>query len=241
MPDKLANRILIGFLVLGGLFSRYGFASEDASQNQIAQRQAFLQAERYIAQGRNEDYLILAASLKDYPLYPFLHYQWLKNHLDDQASIEQYLSEYADSRYAQQLLSKWLLSLAKQHRWDLVLSHQYPSNSPETQCLFALAQYHSNQPQTALDRAKQLWLQTDPDSETCDALFGLLKQSSSFDSQLAWQKFQQQITANNPQTANQLISLLSDQQAKTAKLWLKLFKQPELVTDVTQSQLNPIL
>jgi soluble lytic murein transglycosylase len=229
MLDKLANRILIGCLVLGSLFSRYGFAGEDASQNQIAQRQAFLQAERYAAQSRDEDYLILASSLKDYPLYPFLHYEWLKNHLDDQASIELYLSEYADSRYAQQLLGKWLLSLAKQQRWDLVLNHQYPSNNPETQCLFALAQYHSNQQQNALDSAKQLWLQANSHGETCDVLFGLLKQSSSFDSQLAWQKFKQELTANNPQTAHQLLSLLSDQQAQTAKLWLKLFKQPELV------------
>ena len=228
MPHKSIHKLFFQ-LLLGCLFSSHGFAAEDASQNRIAQRQAFLQAERYINENREADYFALAASLKNYPLYPYLHYQWLKNHLDDQANIELYLSEYADSRFAPALQSKWLLYLGKQQRWDSVLSHQYPSNTAETQCLFALAQYHSNQPATALDSAKRLWLQKDPHSENCDALFGLLKQSSSFDSDLAWQKLKLELSNNNPQAATPLLELLSEQRRQIASLWLKLYKQPDLV------------
>jgi soluble lytic murein transglycosylase len=228
MPHKSVNRLFVQ-LILYSLFSSNSFAIEDASQNRIAQRQAFLQAERYISQNREADYFALAASLKTYPLYPYLHYQWLKNHLDDQNGIELYLSEYADSRYAQQLHSKWLFNLGKQQRWDAVLSHQYPTDNPETQCLFALAQFHNNQSVVALNRAKRLWLQADLHSEHCDALFSLLKQSSSFDSDLAWQKFQWALSKNNPQVATPLLDFLSDQQRPIANIWLKLYKQPELV------------
>ena len=228
MPHKSIRKLFVQ-LLLCCLFTSYGFAAEDASQNRIAQRQAFLQAERYITENREADYFALAASLKSYPLYPYLHYQWLKNHLDDQGSIELYLSEYADSRFAQALQSKWLLYLGKQQRWDAVLSHQYLSDNPETQCLFALAKYHSNQQLSALDSAKRLWLQADPHSENCDALFSLLKQSSSFDSDLAWQKFKWELSNNNPQSASQLLGFLSEQRREIANIWLKLFKQPELV------------
>ena len=86
MPHKSVNRLFVQ-LILYSLFSSNSFAIEDASQNRIAQRQAFLQAERYISQNREADYFALAASLKTYPLYPYLHYQWLKNHLDDQNGI----------------------------------------------------------------------------------------------------------------------------------------------------------
>ena len=228
MPHNLVYSLWVQ-LLLCCVFSGNSFATEDASQNRIAQRQAFLQAERYISANRDADYLALAASLKNYPLYPYLHFQWLKNHLDDQNSIELYLSEYSDSRYAQQLKSKWLLNLGKQQRWDSVLSQQYPSENPETQCLFALAKYHSNQQTIALDSAKRLWLQADPHSENCDILFSLLKQSSYFDSDLAWQKFKLELSNDNPQSATQLLTFLSEQHRQIANLWLKLYKQPALI------------
>ncbi|MGZ5015824.1 MAG: transglycosylase SLT domain-containing protein, partial [Methylobacter sp.] len=45
------------------------------------QRNDFLQAEKLLAQGNNAAFMQVSAALIDYPLYPYLQYQWLKDNL----------------------------------------------------------------------------------------------------------------------------------------------------------------
>ncbi|MGZ8944414.1 MAG: hypothetical protein ACXW1W_03200, partial [Methylococcaceae bacterium] len=45
------------------------------------QRQDFLLAEKMVEQGNEGAFLTLSSTLTDYPLYPYLQYQWLKNNL----------------------------------------------------------------------------------------------------------------------------------------------------------------
>lgn len=40
-----------------------------------AMRHSFLQAEQYLKQHRDDDYFAISETLKNYPLYPYLHYQ----------------------------------------------------------------------------------------------------------------------------------------------------------------------
>jgi len=62
------------------------------------QRQDFLLAERLVEQGNDNAFLILSSTLADYPLYPYLQYQWLKNNLQQADKILAFLSAYKDTR-----------------------------------------------------------------------------------------------------------------------------------------------
>ncbi|MGZ8185338.1 MAG: transglycosylase SLT domain-containing protein, partial [Methylobacter sp.] len=76
------------------------------------QRSDFLMAEKLIAERNDQALLNLSAGLQDYPLYPYLQYQWLINYLPQTDKILAFLSVYKDTRYADLLRSKWLYYLA---------------------------------------------------------------------------------------------------------------------------------
>ncbi len=82
------------------------------------QRNDFLRAEKLLAQGNNTAFINISAALVDYPLYPYLQYQWLKDNLSQTDQVLAFLSAYKDTRYAGLLRSKWLDYLAKNERWN---------------------------------------------------------------------------------------------------------------------------
>ncbi len=53
-------------------------------------RQQFLEAEKALAKNNIEKYFLLADELKEYPLYPYLQYKWLKKNLDQEEKIKQF-------------------------------------------------------------------------------------------------------------------------------------------------------
>ncbi len=82
------------------------------------QRNDFLQAEKLLAQGNVEAFMRTSAALLNYPLYPYLQYQWLKDNLHQADQILSFLAAYKDTRYAGLLRSKWLDYLAKNEQWN---------------------------------------------------------------------------------------------------------------------------
>lgn len=121
-------------------------------------RKTFLQAEQFLNQDRDPEYLQLVSSLKNYVLYPYLHYQWLKKHLDNDVAIQAFLQEYPQTRYAQALRSRWLLQLGKTQQWERFNEQYRNTDDIELQCYSALAFYNRGETDTALNKAKQLWV-----------------------------------------------------------------------------------
>jgi len=194
-----------------------------------AMRQSFLQAERYIKENREDDYFALSDTLKPYPLYPYLHYQWLAKHLDDNTAVLSFLHDYPHTRYAALLHNKWLAYLGKNKEWLTFINHYKKSNSRELQCYFAQAQYQMGQQQLALEKARELWLSGKSQASACDILFDWLKESSDFNPELVWQRFEAALKQNNTQVAKQMPPLMPKAEGKMAETWLKLHDRPQLV------------
>jgi soluble lytic murein transglycosylase len=207
-------------------------------QSLAAMRKAFLQAEQYIAQGRDSDYFALADTLKSYPLYPYLQYQWLKNHLEENSAIEAFLREHAQTRYASLLHRLWLLQLGKNQQWPTFITHYRKGKDLELQCYYAQALYQNRQQQAALDNARQLWLSGKSQPAGCDALFAVFKASPDFNRDLVWQRFGLALTENNSELAAQLVPLLPELERPVAETWLKLHHNPELVKGPADWKLN---
>ncbi|MEQ1546138.1 transglycosylase SLT domain-containing protein [Methyloglobulus sp.] len=195
------------------------------------QRQAFLQAVKYLSEKNEAGFLEVSASLTDYSLYPYVKYQWLKDHTDQTDQVLTFLSTYKNTRYAGLLRSKWLDYLAEHERWDDFIKHYEVNESSADDCQYQWAQYQTGKQQQALAEAKHLWLSGRAAEKLCQRLFSALQNSSLITPDLFWQRFETAIEGNNTETARATSLLLKESARKNAEDWLQLHQKPELVED----------
>jgi soluble lytic murein transglycosylase len=103
------------------------------------QRNNFLQAEKLLAQGNSVAFMRISDTLIDYPLYPYLQYQWLKDNLQQTNQVLSYLESYKNTRYADLLRSKWLDYLAKNDQWSDFVRYYEASENTALECQYNLA------------------------------------------------------------------------------------------------------
>lgn len=224
-------RITIRLLLLMHLLTAVASPAAASERSLSAMRQTFLQAEQYIKQNRDNDYFALSDTLRDYPLYPYLHYQWLTKHLDEDTAIQTFLHDYPATRYATALHSRWLGYLGKKQQWLSLIRQYKNTNDTELQCYYAQAQYRIGEQRPALEKAMQLWLDGKSHPVACHPLFEWLQNSPGFSTDLIWQRFQAALQRSDGQLAKQLLPLFPAADRKMADLWLTLHNQPEKVKD----------
>jgi len=194
------------------------------------QRNDFLQAEKLLAQGNNAAILdISAAALIDYPLYPYLQYQWLKDNLQQADRILAFLAAYKETRYAGLLRSKWLDYLAKNERWNDFIRDYEVTDNTALECQYNLAIYNTGNQQQALNAAKRLWVTGDSLPEECDPLLSVLMMSPGFTPELIWQRFELALNKDNVSVAEYVRRSLSSADQNVADVWLRVHQSPALI------------
>ena len=217
------------FLLCNLLAMAWGNVSK-AEPTLLDMRKTFLQAEQAIYQRQDADYFATAETLKTYPLYPYLQYQWLKNHLDNDQAVEDFLSSYEQSRYSKLLRQKWLVQLGKNKQWQTFINYYHNTDDPELQCYFAQAHYENNLNANALDSVRLLWLSGKSLPNNCENLFTVLKTATIFSQNLIWQRFLAALQLDNISLAQNLSSQLNNQDQIAAELWLKYHRDPTLIS-----------
>jgi soluble lytic murein transglycosylase len=203
------------------------------------QRIDFLQAEQAINQGNEAAFLQLNTGLVDYPLYPYLQYQWLSNHLPDTDKIRAFLTTYSDSRYAPLLRAKWLAYLADQQRWNEFMQNYQASDNTALACQFQWANYQMGNTTQALSEAKRLWETGESLPNECDALLSALLASPIMTPELIWQRFELALKKDNVSLATHIQRLMTKPEQSIADVWLQVHKNPTLITQ--SSFWNPIM
>jgi soluble lytic murein transglycosylase len=194
------------------------------------ERSDFLLAEKLIAEESDLALLNLSATLRDYPLYPYLQYQWLKNNLHQTDKILAFLSAYKETRYAGLLKPKWLAYLANHERWfDFIHNYEVTENSA-LECQFYWAMYKTGNEQQALNDAKRLWVKDISQSKECDPLFSALVISSTFTLDLIWRRFELALKKDNLPVAEYMQRLMNKTDQKFADIWLQVHKNPTLIS-----------
>ncbi|TAN65415.1 MAG: lytic murein transglycosylase [Methylobacter sp.] len=210
------------------------------------QRNDFLLAEKLLAQGNNTAFVGISAALVDYPLYPYLQYQWLKDNLHQSDQVLAFLSSYKDSRYAGLLRSKWLDYLAKNQRWNEFIQHYisrdgvYAASLPGAgaagatentalECQYNLAIYKTGNQLQALNEAKRLWLSGDSLPQECDPLWTALMMSPGFTPELVWQRFELALNKDNVSVAEYVRRSMSQADQAIADVWLRVHQSPSLI------------
>jgi soluble lytic murein transglycosylase len=193
------------------------------------QRQDFLLAEKMLAQGKESEFLRLSSQLISYPLYPYLHYQWLKINLSQTDAIKAFLIAYKDTRYAEPLRSQWLDYLADNERWEEFVENYHNADTLAQECQFYWANYklgHQSQP---LADAMRLWLTGDNLPKECNSLMLLLELSPLLTPELIWQRFELALKNNNKPLMNSLRYFFDAPSQITADLWLQIHKNPTII------------
>lgn len=195
------------------------------------QRQAFLQAEKYLAEKEEAGFLLVSTGLSDYVLYPYLRYQWFKDHLAQTDEVLAFLSTYKDTRYAPLLRSKWLDYLSGHERWNDFIKHYEVTQDSADDCRYNWAQYQTGKQQQALTEAKRSWISGNTLDNLCQPLFSALENSSLLTPDLIWQRFESALQKNNLAVAQSTALLLKPPDRKQADNWLQLHQKPELIAE----------
>jgi len=116
----LRRILLAGLLFAGWLLTS---VPAHAAESDDTRRAAFKQAYAAAEQG-GDGWRALAASLHDYPLYPYLQAAALQHDIQqlDRASVEAYLTQYPDWIPAADLRRSFLLELARRQDWSAFLA-----------------------------------------------------------------------------------------------------------------------
>ena len=201
--------------------------SQKLSDEEIAHlRQVFLQAENALKKNDDAAYFLLADQLKDYPLYPYLQYHWLKKNLAQERQVKHFLTTHSSSRYAGKLKRKWLLHLGKNKQWTLLLQNQLATNDATLNCYYHRAQFNTGNQRAALYGARDLWAVGHSQPRVCDPLFAQLKKSDLFTQDLLWQRFDAALKNNKVSLASYVGNLMPEQHKATSQLWLNLHRNP---------------
>jgi soluble lytic murein transglycosylase len=195
----------------------------------LEQRETFIQAEKSLNKKNNSLFLKQVASIKNYPLYPYLQYQWLQKNLNRTHKIQDFLTVYGDTRYAELLNRKWLNHLVRAGDWTRFIKYYKPSKSTKLQCHYYWAKYQRGAKAEALQGAKKLWVVGKSQPNQCDAIFNKLKNSSLFTKDLLWQRFGAALLKKNVKLAKYVQRLMNKKDRKKANLWLKVHSNPSLV------------
>ncbi|MFI3188312.1 lytic transglycosylase [Crenothrix sp. D3] len=193
------------------------------------QRTDFLQAEQALNQGNETLFLQRMTGLVDYPLYPYLQYQWLSNHLPDTDKIQLFLTTYSGSRYASLLRAKWLDYLASQQRWHEFIQNYQASDNTALTCQFQWANYQTGNSSQALNEAKRLWAMGEELPTECNPLLAALLASPMITPEFIWQRFELALEKDNVSLATHIKNLMAKTDQTLANNWLQIHKNPSLI------------
>ncbi len=228
--SSLACLILLSALGLGAPASVALASMQETDLEQ--HRTTFLNAERALRQGAISRFNELSEELRNYPLYPYLRYQYLRPRLAQarEAEVASFVTEHAGSPLSLRLHHAWIDSLARRGQWETLLRN-YPAHAESNalECYRRQALLHTGASQQAFDGIETLWLVGESQPASCDPVFSAWRAQDGLDSELVWQRFRLAIQANEIQLARYLTRYMNDTHRDWAELWLRIHHDPRLV------------
>lgn len=170
---------------------------------------------------------LLASSLQDYVLYPYLRYdEYLaRRTVVDPQEMAGFLNAHTDWAFHKGLRRAWLRSLGEKGRWDALLQYADAVNDSNTeiQCYLAHARIQRQQKDELLQQAQALWAMGKSQPDVCDPVFAWLKKQNGITPELAWLRVNRAMQARNARLTLYLARYLSGDD----KLWLERWQQQD--------------
>lgn len=192
------------------------------------QRSQFKAARKALNKGEMDRYRQLAAALEDYPLYPYLRYEFINKNLRSlpEAEIAAFLQKHSDFPMADRLRERWLDLLASRGRWQEFISHYEQPNDNRLRCLYLQARMKTGSTDGLLEDIIRMWRVGYSQDDACDPAFEKLAASSLMTNDLIWERIRLTMANNQTGLASYLAKKLDGAERSLAGQWLDMHKNP---------------
>jgi soluble lytic murein transglycosylase len=193
------------------------------------QRQLYMKAQQALKAGRLETFETLAGELRDYPLYPYLRYEYIRPRLAKLSDdlVGEFLQSYPDLPMADGLRTQWLLLLAQRGRWESFIAHYTHQQDPRLRCLYLRARMETGRREYLLEDTRTLWLTGKSLPDECNPAFELLYDSPLMTSDLVWQRIRLAMDSGQTGLASHLSRRLPDAERKWVARWIEAHGNPD--------------
>lgn len=197
------------------------------------QRKDYIAAKKALDTKQYKTFGKIANTLKDYPLYPYLRYNYILKRLwkvKDEEVVD-FLRRYNDLPVADYLRTSWLKLLAKRGHWQTFMDHYLPNSNVIMQCYHLQARMKTNNEIFFLEDTRSIWLAGKSLPSQCDVAFGRLYKSDLMTNDLVWKRIRLAMQNNNTSLTNYLSKRLDPEYKKLAKMWINIHNYPYKYTN----------
>lgn len=171
------------------------------------QREAYRQALDHLTAGRTSAFRSARTALDDYVLAPYLDYYAVQTRLtvvsdDDMLDFQ---ARHGDLPVAPILHARWLRALGARREWQRLLTHYRPTDDTELRCYRLRALLASGQREAAMADVAALWTVARSQPKACDPIFEAWIDAGHLSEDLAWQRLQLALGADQRQLARYLM------------------------------------
>lgn len=226
-----------------GASASFNYSGDQTSkESRYEQRQTYKQLLTYLDSNQYSRFNREKSELAGYPLYPYLEYRYLIRRMSrqSQSDIDAFTNQWVDTPLAEQLKQNWLYSLARRGLWEQFVDAYEPTadNTKENKCYYPYALHRSGNTDAAIAEASTLWLVAYSQPDECDPIFKVWRDAGHLTADVAWQRFERAIVANEITLANYLDRYL-DKSDKADAIKLKRFHtRPRRLANETLPDLN---
>jgi peptidoglycan lytic transglycosylase len=192
------------------------------------QRKDYLAAKKALDTKQYKTFGKIANTLKDYPLYPYLRYNYILKRLwkvKDEEVID-FLNRYSDLPVANYLRTSWLKLLVKRGHWQTFLDHYLPHSNIEMQCYQLQARMKMNNDVFFLEDTRSIWLTGKSLPSQCDPAFDRLYKSDLMTNKLVWERIRLSMQNNKLNLVTYLSKRLDPDYKKLANKWIQIHHNP---------------
>jgi len=230
LPVLRTNMIRV-FLTLI-MISPLAISQQTSAATLKEQRQQYLDAKKALKAGKIKTFTKLSESLKDYPLYAYLRYNYLRPRLHkiSDEDIKNFIHSYPDFISIDSLKTSWLKQLYKQRKWQVFLDNYSPQKGLKLRCQQLQARINTNNFTYLLEDIRTLWLTGKSLPPQCDNAFKRLYKSELMTNELVWGRIQLAMESGKTGLVNYLSKRLDKDYKYWAKQWVAMHHNPSVGT-----------
>lgn len=197
------------------------------------QRKDFTEARNAVRKGALSRYQKLLKGLQDYPLTPYLEYEFLKRRLSQQPAsrVHHFLETNKDSPLQARLRLQWLKTLARKGRWKQFVADYRDLDNTKLACQYARALQKLGKQQQARTEAEALWLVGKSQPRACDAVFKNWRASGAATPELIWERIRLAMHKRRPSLARYLAKFLGPSERTWVERWYRMYRRPAKMLD----------
>jgi soluble lytic murein transglycosylase len=123
------------------------------------QRQMYTKAMTLLKKGHYRSFRKLKKQLRDYPLYPYLEFEYLRKRMSysSEKDILAFIDGNQDSPLSYRLRFSWLKHLARKKKWSTFVTNYQAGGGTKLRCQHAQALFKVGKDEQAMEEATALF------------------------------------------------------------------------------------